>query len=254
MNKATQVIFSQVGKEIQLKNYDKAYDLLRNTVENDVYIQRARYLLHCDKNSPYYDESKAKSNLDKLDGFSDSWGKAEKGRCLLFGELYPKNTVKAEDLFTSLLKKEPKAAYFTAYLNEKKLHKDEAGLSFGSEEYALKLYAELSAFKNSYREHAKIACCRLQLKKDFLSISERASIYGILSEQLESKTRGHIHSEATKLMSEFLLDELSSVVEITYDEKKAPTQVLEKISFQDNFRSSQSSILSLKKRLIDDNI
>jgi len=254
MNKATQSIFLNVSKEVSVRNYDKAHDLLKDTVDNDIFIQRARYLLHCDKKSPYYNEVKAKGNLDHLDNLSDGWGRAEKGRCLLFGELYEQNTIKAEDIFTPLLKKEAKAAYFTAYLNERKLHKDDSGASFGDEDHALSLYTELSKTKNSYRDHAKIACCRLQLNKENTSVQERSLIFTILREQIELGKKGLVFIEATKLMSKFLLFELSSIVDITYDKSNAPTPVLERITFDDDFRASHSSILALESRLVSDNL
>jgi hypothetical protein len=234
------VLFKEVIADIRKKDFDSAYRRLDAFNSNkNPYLYRARYLVHSNKHSPYYDDSASRENLDMLDAASDSWGQAEKGRCLILGDFYDADTALAEDILTKA-GDDPKALYYIAYINDMEMHKDDSGEKFGDKQHALELYQQVMNKVGPYKNLAALAFCRIMIESGDMSIEHKSNVFSVLA-ALSNNTG----SEADKLLAKFMLLELGDLFSSIYSESNAPSTMVEKIEFESEHRDAVSSLESL---------
>jgi hypothetical protein len=235
-----EVVFENVVVDVRKKNFDSAYRRIEGfkSVKN-AYLYRARYLVHSNKHSPYYDDAASRDNLDMLDSASDPWGQAEKGRCLMLGDFYDVDTKLAEDTLTKA-GDDPKALYYIAYINDMEMHRDETGEKFGDKQHALELYQKVMNQGGQYKNLAALAFCQMMIKLGDMSTEQKSKVFSVLV-RLSNQTG----SDADKLLTKFMLLELGDLFSYIYSESNAPSTMVEKIEFESEYRDAASSLNSL---------
>jgi hypothetical protein len=240
MSSRYKIVFQDVVVDVRKKHFDSAYRRIEGfgSIKNP-YLSRARYLVHSNKHSPYYDDDASRENLDMLDSASDPWGQAEKGRCLILGDFYDADTALAEDI---LIKAgdDPKAMYYIAYINDMEMHVDGGGEKFGDKQHALELYRQVMDKGGQYKNLAALAFCRIMIKSGDMSLEHKSKVFSVLV-GLSNQTG----SEADKLLAKFMLLELGDLFSSIYSESNAPNTMVEKIEFESEHRDAVSSLESL---------
>lgn len=245
MSSRYQNLFNEVVAAIQSGDTHKAARLVKPSKElKDKFVLRSLYLLYSAKGSSYYSPEKAKSQLDALDSQSDMWGISEKGRCLLYGEIYEKDTYLAEDTLMKAIKTEASAKYFVAKIHSDGYHKVDGEPVFDSKQ-AARLYFEVSRSDSKYSSRALLEYCKIKMKEDNLDIKGRVEVFGSLSRLMEINSKIAIETYTL-----FLMSELNSVIVSSFKDNQAPDSMLEKVLFEGRHRDSVSAIKTLSSSLI----
>lgn len=191
--------------------FEQAMSLLRPVAEHrDPHVLRVLYTIYSRPNSPLRDAQKASGTLDALVSLSDPWGLTEKGRCLLYGELYTVNVADAEDLLVRATSRspDPKAEYYMGLIYANGLHQVDGAGVFDKAE-AKRIFAALSSTQSPYKDAADLQYCRLVIDDvDGMSMSERASLIIRLSALVEKGIE-----DAPFVYGKLLLSEISSLTE-----------------------------------------
>lgn len=242
MSSRYKAVFQEVASDVKKGQFDSAFKRVKdfNAIKNP-YLYRARYLVHSNKHSPYYDERISKECLEMLDSTSDVWGQAEKGRCLMLGDFFDQDTRLAEDALTKA-GDDSKALYYIAYINDMEMHIDESGEKFGDKAHALDLYQKVIAKGGAYKDLASLAFCKIMISKGDLPLSGKVKVFSALVD-LASKSI----DDSEKLLARFMLLELADIFSSVYSESKSPSTMLEKIEFESENRDVISALESLNK-------
>tara|TARA_Y100000310_G_C20703805_1_gene832679 strand:+ start:5068 stop:5805 length:738 start_codon:yes stop_codon:yes gene_type:complete len=239
-------LFKSVVNHIKQKDFVAAVkELEPHMSTRDVFASRARYLLFTHKDSPYFSADNARAELDFMHSATDTWGMAEKGRCLMYGEFYDPNPQAAEDLFMNVIEISPKAKYFMATLHDEKMHTDESGASYGIENTALNYYEDLMDVESPYQNRASLSYCRIVMKGK-LSEDVRVKVFSILMRLVESGQR-----DAQEMLNELLIDSLRESVLLKFADKLAPEDMMGRVEFEQKHRQSLSLLESLHTILVD---
>ncbi len=239
-------LYAEVLKNVSGKRYDVAKSKLDGMDKvKDQLLSRSYYLVYGTPSSPFFDPSIAKDHLNFLESSSDSWGLAEKGRCLLFGELWEKDTHKAEDILIKAMKKEPKAMFYIAYIHANGIHLDDSDDPVYDIAEATRLYKQISGGESRYRDKACLEYCKLSMAGDgSVSIEVRAEVFALL---LGLTKTGN--PDALRVMSSFLVSETSIAVDEKFSSSNVPASMPGRIAFESSHRQCLSSIKTLSKEL-----
>lgn len=226
--------------------FEQALALLRPVAEHrDPHVLRVIYTIHSRPNSPLRDPQKAASALDSLVSLSDPWGLTEKGRCLLYGELYPSNVADAEDLLmrSTTRSPDPKAEYYIGLIHANGMHKVD-GVSVFDKQEAKRIFAALSSAPSPFKDAADLQYCRLVLEDvNSMSIAERASLIVRLSALVEKGI-----DDAPSVYGKLLLSEVSSLAERTLSPVSSGQtlrEMMEQSAYVAKVRSSLSIVSSV---------
>jgi hypothetical protein len=242
-------VFHEVLKKVTHSDFSGANELLKGFHEvRDTYIKRALYLVSSDERSPVFSEKVSRDCLDFLDNASDSWGWAEKGRCLLLGRFYERSSHQAEDILTKAIDKEPKAKYYIATIHDLAEHIFD-GQKVRDVKYATKLYKDLMSMECSYKEKAALAYCRIAMEDPDSNVNP-SEVFTILSNYLPLSEKSVVNQEAYDLMVNFILEHISNIVKIGFSESVLPSGMAEKIEFEGKHRQALSCIDNLRKSLV----
>ena len=245
MNTRNESIFNGVVAAIQSADFSKAIKIVSPQKDSkDPNILRALYLIYGGKGSPYFDSKLAARQLDELDSQLDSWGAAEKGRCLLYGELYEKDTFAAEDTFTKIITKSVKAKFYLAKIYSEGLNVIDGNKVFDLEEAAA-LYLDVSKSDSSYNSRSLLEYCKIEMARADLSTEGKVDIFGKLSTLLDSNKKIAIDSYTS-----FLINELGKVIGISFNDANSPDSMHEQIIFEKEHRKCISSVNDLASCLI----
>jgi hypothetical protein len=249
MSNQHQAVCKEVSDLIRNSDFERAATLLQKYKPiRDQFITRAFYLLYSDTRSPYYSEDEARNSLDFLEKSKDLWGIIEKGRCLLEGLLYDKDTFAAEDLFCSASRLNPKkgaekAKFYLGLIYANGLHTP-GDDSTSDVEQAKKMFTEIIASNSVFKERAREEYCKVLMSSNVIDESEEAELFSHLTTLL----RNDSHRTA-KLYSTFMLAALTKLGDIVYNEEKAPTGMTEKAEFDSDYNQLRNAVSSLRKVL-----
>ena len=180
-------VYEKVLPLIRQGQYKQAHDLIVPVMtKQTIDVERSKYLVFGNKNSPYFSETKAEECLGKLASMDDSWAVAERGRCFLFGILGTQDSYKAEDLFVSVEGREPMADYYRAMIHMQGFHKNEAKESVYDLNEAKKILKNLIGKKTPFKSKAMLSFCDVEIKLGRMSPAEKVEVFKILSELVSS--------------------------------------------------------------------
>jgi hypothetical protein len=200
-------VYKKVVQLVQAQRFKEANTALLPFLRtSNALVFRARYLLSSHKASPSYSAKESKKILDGLCKLNDSWGNVEKGRCLLNGIFYARDTFNAEDFLMRAKDVEPRAVYLLADIHGNGLHRDEDGKQVYDLTMSTEMYLELSKTNTAYKELATINYCRLMMDKGNLSPDDKRVIFNMLTGLMENKQPG-----AYSLYVNFLAEELNAM-------------------------------------------
>lgn len=179
---STQDVYTAIIGFVSKGNYSKAYKLLNDLDQqsNDIYTERAAYVIYGKQGSPYFDKEKAIACLNKLIKMDDSWSVAEKGRCCLMGLLSPVDTYEAENLFIKVKDQEPIAAFLLASIYADGLHITDSGHRSYDYDAALELYRKIIGSNSKYQNPSKLGFCKIMITKGGMNISEKKEVFSHL--------------------------------------------------------------------------
>lgn len=243
-----QVICQEVTEFVKRGEYERAASLLEKYKGvREKFIARAFYILYSNKRSHYYSKEEAIEHLNFLEKAKDIWGVMEKGRCLLEGELYKKDTFGAEDLFNVALNvKSPsvdKAKYYLGLIASNGLHnpKNEDARDL---EHARNMFSEVMQGESNFREPAREEYCRTIMRNGQISPQETTSLFNHLSILFNKNP-----DRGAPLYSEFLLEILSMLGKTVFSEERAPQGMTDKADFDARYNELRNAITVLKKIL-----
>jgi hypothetical protein len=244
-----QSVCKEVNDLIRKSDFERAASLLKKyEMVRDTFITRAFYLLYSEKRSHYYSEAKARESLDFLEKSKDLWGIIEKGRCLLEGFLYTKDTFTAEDLFNSACrvsknKGAEKARFYLGLIYANGLHTPNDNGSVDTQQ-AKKMFSEIMVGESVYKERAREEYCKVLMTSESISVSEEAELYSHLSVLLKNDPR-----RTASLYSAFILSSLTKLGDIVFDESRAPSGMTERAEFDSDYNQLRNAVSSLHKVL-----
>ena len=236
-------VYDNAISHINKKEYSSAYDLVRDYEDlKDILVYRIFYKLHSRKDSPLYSPEKAKVRLDGLVRFGDSWGASEKGKCLLYGNLYPQSTVDAEDLLVKSGTDQIASLFYRAEIHFKGLHKDSSGEPIVDMVEAEELYREIiERTKDKALLHkTKLNLCRLLMSKENKTSVESVEIYQMLIGLKEKGFRN-----ADKVLFELLCANLRSLIPSLFDDESELHDHQSKITNEARRRVFRKSITAM---------
>ena len=243
-----QVICQEVTEFVKRGEFERAASVLEKYKGvREKFIARAFYILYSDKRSHYYSREGAIEHLNFLEKAKDIWGVMEKGRCLLEGDLYKKDTFGAEDLFNAALNVKgtsvDKAKYYLGLIASNGLHSPD-NEDARDPEHARAMFSEVMQGESGFRELAREEYCRTIMRSGQITPKERASLFNHLS-QLFTKNP----ERGAPLYSEFLLETLSILGKTVFSEERAPQGMTEKADFDARYNELRNSITVLKNIL-----
>lgn len=246
MSTQTANVLSEVEKLIKEKKFKLASTLLSKYSDSkDPNIIRAKYLLFSSSESSSYNEAKSKDCLDKLFAQSDTWGLTEKGRCLMYGELWVKDTYQAEDLLMRALQDDDGAKYYVAKIHGDGMHQD-AGESVFDIQQALQLHKEVTKGNSYFVDFSKFEYAKLVMKESDPSMEDKLTAFEFLLDLNERKGRSKALQREYSL---FLLDRLSEVFNLIFSREQQKGSMEEMLEV-DTKRKHCLSALDLLKRNI----
>ncbi|MEG3764879.1 hypothetical protein [Alteromonas sp. 14N.309.X.WAT.G.H12] len=243
-----QAICQDVAKLLERGDFERAANILAKYQDvRDTYIAQAYYRLYSDMRSHYYSEEKAIVRLDFLEKAKDQWGVIEKGRCLLEGELFQRNTFMAEDLFNAAIRAGgpliDHAKYYLGLIASNGLH------SQGDENapdlhFAKKMFSEVMGGTSKYKELARKEYCRTFLKEKEFSAEEHSQLFTHLYTLYDADRKG-----GAELYSEYLLSSLESLGKELYSHKGAPSGLTQRAEFDARKNELRKALVILRHTL-----
>lgn len=243
-----QAICQEVTKFVKNGEFERAANMLEKYKDvREKYIARAFYILYSDLRSHYYSQEEAKERLDFLEKAKDVWGVMEKGRCLLEGDLYTKNTFGAEDLFNAAVRvggpSVDKAKYYLGLIASNGLHSPDSDDSRDLR-YAREMFSEVMNGSSPYKEYAREEFCRTLMIEGQLSAEERSQLFDHLSRLFDSNPK-----RGAALYSEYLLSSIGDLGKVLYSEENAPQGMTEKADFDARYNELRNAVSSLRRVL-----
>jgi hypothetical protein len=244
-----QSLFQSVAKHVVNRKYDSAIEQLKGlSGVRDIYVLRAFYLVYSDENSPAFNKVSAKNALDFLDGANDSWGMAEKGRCLYIGLFYTRNVAAAEDVLVRASKKEAKAEFYIAQIHDLGAHEVD-GERIRDVEYATGLYLKLMNGNSPYKHKSAIAYCRLLQEKEELNTADKRQVFEILLTYFDKASHDRNSQQVAEMLFSFLNNEMRNLVLWSFS-GRMPSGMSEKIDFETSRSLSLSSLDTLEMHVL----
>jgi hypothetical protein len=244
-----QSLFQSVAKHVANRKYDSALEQLKGLSSvRDVYVLRAFYLVYSDENSPAFNKESARGALDFLDAANDSWGMAEKGRCLYVGLFYVRDVSTAEDTLVRASKKEAKAEFYIAQIHDLGAHEVD-GESVRDVEYAMGLYLKLMKGSSPYKHRSAIAYCRLLQGKGELNPADKRQVFEILLTYFDKTSHDRNSQQVAEMLFSFLNNEMRDLVIWSFS-GRMPSGMSEKIDFETSRSLSLSSLDTLEMHVL----
>jgi hypothetical protein len=182
--------------------FKSAYEKLSTVMSKQtVDVERSKYIVFSNKNSPYFSSEKAEECLVKLASMDDSWAIAERGRCYLFGILGKQDSYKAEDLFINVEGREPMADYYRAMIHMQGLHKNESGEPVFDLKESINILKKLIAKNTPFKNKAMLSYCDVQIKLGRMNPQEKSEVFNILSGLVSDKPDKEVHRIYMKFLT-----------------------------------------------------
>lgn len=246
INKKT---YDLVVKAIGSKDFREAQTLLLGKESvRDVHIARAFYHLYSAKKSPVSNSAKAKERLEQLCSFDCKFGYAEKGRCQLFGVIYEKDTLSAEDNLVKAGESQHLAVFYRAEIHFNGYHKEANGESIYDYEEASRLYKYLMKNGNErVKNSASLQYAKLLMKVGDLSSDKAKMIHDISITLIEAGL-----DEARDVYADYLMSMLKHVVGRLLDTNEMLEENRAKLGLDVNRRKFSKAIGDIESVLHGD--
>ncbi len=182
--------------------FKSAYEKLAPVMSKQtIDVERSKYIILSNKNSPYFSGEKSEECLVRLASMDDTWAIAERGRCYLFGILGNQDSYKAEDLFINVEGREPMADYYRAMIHMQGLHKTDNGESVYDLKESINILKGLISKQTPFKNKAMLCYCDVQIKLGRMTPDEKSEVFKILSGLVSENPDKEVHRIYMKFLA-----------------------------------------------------